>query len=176
MFRQLLSSYNSFNEYGFDINENYPLHKEFRKILFEEEINKLLEQKHLLGLISANFDKILFNIKEIVTNFVKSKKYPYLNDLIYPIMCFQLPTSDRVKILALLGKFFLNKLPECDFREYAPPLENPRLPFNDTISFNPVNMRISRFVAGPGSKIETFNGATAGKKITVLPRRNDWNI
>lgn len=143
-----LTSYKQFDESGFSTNESYDIHKEFRELLFNEEIQAISEEGYKLGLIGINLDKTLFNIREKVTKFLHSNKFPWLSGTLYTLLCLETLDPTSKYWLAALGPtvtYFSKKIQGLDLREYAPPIERPRMYFEGVIMFQPVNLKFSFF-------------------------------
>jgi hypothetical protein len=143
-----LTSYKQFNESGFATNTSYDIHKDFRELLFNEEVQAISEEGYKLGLIGVNLDKTLFNIREKVTKFLHSNKLPWLSGTLYGLLC--LGASDpRLATLTPTVALLSKEIQGLDLREYAPPIEIPRMHFEGSVMFQPVNQKFSFFKRAP---------------------------
>jgi hypothetical protein len=107
------------------VNRDPRIFKDLVNLLSKDEIRILSEKNHLFGIINVKKDVLKMEIKELMTQVVKNEWFPYLVSGSALALSYYSGNIEKViSYLSLVGAKILSKY---DFREYAPPVQDPRL-------------------------------------------------
>lgn len=124
---KLINGYKTDNIDTISINMDARIFQNLMYILDKEEISLLSEKNHLFGIINIKKNILKRKIKENITKIIKHDWFPYLIGGT-TVSLHYIPAIKNIEpilsFLSTIGAFYLNKY---DFKEYAPPIQNPKL-------------------------------------------------
>lgn len=148
----LLSGYHRDSVPTLSVNRDPRIFDDLMDLLKKEEIKKLSAKNHLFGVLAARKDILVRDLKEITTQIVKNAYFPYLVSGVLLALSYYLSSSEMEKVISSLSGLGAKILSRFDFREYAPPIQSPRL-FTlvnksgvGSFSYKPFNYQMKIFV------------------------------
>jgi len=123
----LILGYKTENVDTISVNRDARIFNDLIDLLDKEQIKTLSEQFHLFGVVNASKDLLIHNIKEGITQILKNEWFPYLAGGTSISLCYIYSKLDLEPILTLLSEVGAKLLSRFDFRNYAPPIQNPKL-------------------------------------------------
>lgn len=120
------------------VNKDPRIFNDLMNLLSKEETKMLSEKNYLFGTLSVKKDILKREIQELLTQIVKNEWFPYIAQAAGVALSYHPDLSSVEKILSLLAGAGAKILSKFDFREYAPPIQSPRL-------FEPVSSRDMNF-------------------------------
>jgi len=109
------------------INNDSRIFHDLMDLLKISEIEVLSESNYLFGVVKAEKDMVKRDIKEKTTEIIKNKYFPYLAGGVTLALSYISSLREMEAILSLLTGVGAEFLSKYDFREYAPPVQDPQL-------------------------------------------------
>ncbi len=109
------------------VNKDPRIFHDLMDLLDEQEIKALSEGNYLFGFIGVEKDVLKRDVNQKITNVIKNKYLPYLSGGAALALSYILSLRDLEGVLALLAGLGTEILSGYDFREYAPPVQDPQL-------------------------------------------------
>lgn len=133
-FKKLILAYEARSIDSLSVNEDTRIFHDFMDLLDNAEVKRLSEKNYLFGILEINKEKLVRDIREVITGIAKSKPLPYVltvpsSILIYYITRSLDPLKGIVADVALdwALNYFCDRIKGLDLREYAPPIQRPNL-------------------------------------------------
>lgn len=120
----LLQNYQQSKIPTISVNNDARIFHDLMDLLKWDELIMMSEINFLLGCFDAAKDIIVRDIGEKVTTVVKNKWFPYIVEGSVLLYFYERP---EVALLVFLSKIASKALSGYDFRQYAPPIEDPQL-------------------------------------------------
>lgn len=123
----LILGYKTENVDTLSVNRDSRIFNDLIDLLNKEQIKTLSEQFHLFGVANISKDLLIRNIKEGITQVLKSEWFPYLVGGTVISLSYYYSLLELEPALSYLTGLGAKILGKFDFREYAPPIQNPQL-------------------------------------------------
>jgi len=123
----LLKGYMKDNVETLSINKNPKIFQDLSKLLNMEKIKLLSEKNHKFGILNVKKDILKNEIKNLITDIIKHEWFPYYAQVIPLSLCYIFSQLDMEPALTFITALGTKVLSKYDFREYAPPIQNPAL-------------------------------------------------
>jgi len=123
----LILGYKTENVDTISVNKDARIFNDLIDLLDKEQIKTLSEQFHLFGLVNVTKDLLIHNIKDRITQILKNEWFPYLVGGTSISLSYYYSKLDLEPALTLLSEVGAKILSKFDFREYAPPIQAPKL-------------------------------------------------
>jgi hypothetical protein len=133
---KLLSSYSIESIPTLSVNKNPKIFHDVMDILNDESIKLLSEKNFDLGLVSIKKDKIIRDIKDIISEILGKEWIPYILQAPTLALSFNQNETRLLQALFFLSSVSAKVLQNYNFREYAPPIQHHRGPlfYNEGVS------------------------------------------
>ncbi|MBW1669643.1 MAG: hypothetical protein JRJ66_16675 [Deltaproteobacteria bacterium] len=145
-FSKLIRSYQGDWIEGISQSGDYDVYKDVSKLLSYDKIKYLSEKNYKLGILGENFNEVKLEIKEAVTEIIKSNFFPWIIETTYHLMGIGLNEVIGSEYYHSLGptlSLLTKEIQGLDFREYAPPVVRERFLYVDGVFMSqPVNSKV----------------------------------
>jgi hypothetical protein len=134
------------------VNQDARVFNDLMKLLREEEVRALSEKNSLFGVVIAKKNILKIEIQELLTKIVRNEWFPYLTKGAVISLCYYASLENMMAPLILLSDIGTKVLSKYDFKQYAPPIQDPKLfrfAAKETIgffSYEPFNYEVKIFV------------------------------
>lgn len=143
------------------VNKDPRIFNDLMKLLDKEEVIRLSEKNYLFGVLKVKKDLLKREIQQLVTQIVKNEWFPYVAQATGLALSYYPDLSTVEKFLGFLAGLGAKILSKYDFREYAPPIQSPRIleleknsKGMNFFSYTPFNYEVKLFVPVPELKIK----------------------
>jgi len=148
---RLISGYQTDNIAALSVNKDSRIFNDLMDLLQKEEIRLLSEKNYLFGVLKVQKNRLKREIKELITRIVKNEWFPYITGGVTLALSYIFSLNEIRPILTYLSSLSAKILSKYDFREYAPPVQAPRLfelAKNETafFSYKPFNYAVKILV------------------------------
>ena len=123
----LLKGYKMDSVSTLSVNNDPRIFRDIMDLLDKAEVKTLSERNHLFGVLAVKKDMLKREIKERLTQIVKNEWFPYVAEFTGLILSYHPDFGLVEKSLSFLSGLGARILGKYDFREYAPPIQSPRL-------------------------------------------------
>lgn len=149
---KLIKGYQTDSVFALSVNKDPRIFNDLINLISQEEVEMLSKKNYLLGVVNAKKDMLKREIQQLVTEIVKFKWFPYIAQAGGLLLSYYTSLSEVEKFLPFLSHVGAKILSKYDFREYAPPIQSPRL-FElenakgvNFFSYTPFNYEVSFFL------------------------------
>jgi len=142
------------------VNKDPRIFNDLIKLLDKEEVKLLSEKNHLFGVLKVKKGILKSEIRDLLTQIVKYEWFPYIAQAAGLALSYYPDIGPAEKSLSFLAGLGAKILSKYDFREYAPPVQSPRMLELENsrgmnfFSYTPFNYAVKLFIPAPRRKIK----------------------
>jgi len=109
------------------INQDSRIFNDLMDLLDKEKIELLSEKNHLFGVLNTKKDMLKRDLRELIAEILNEEWLPYLVRAPTLALSYYSSLPKIMQILTFLSDLASKVLAKYDFREYAPPIQDPKL-------------------------------------------------
>lgn len=123
----LLNGYQMDSVSTLTVNNDRRIFNDLMTLLNKEEVKMLSDRNYFFGVLKAKKEMLKREIQKLLTAIVKNEWFPYVAQAAGLAVSYYPDFSPMEKTLSFLTGLGGKILSRYDFREYAPPIQRPRL-------------------------------------------------